>query len=112
MESGRVQVLDAVATLVKKLVNVLATFRRPIIPARNVCTADQLLAVDSVVARVVYVVFVALSPVLEPDDVPLPEGAPTIAAVIPHTVPVNVGDAILAFSARLDIVANNPVAQS
>jgi hypothetical protein len=34
--SGSVQVRDAVAVLVKKLVNVLATFRRPNIPARKV----------------------------------------------------------------------------
>lgn len=47
-----------------------------------------------------------------PEDVPLPEGAHTIAAVIPHTVPVKVGEAIGALSARLLIVANNPVAQS
>ena len=37
---------------------------------------------------------VVWSPVFVPDDVPEPDGAPTIAAVIPETVPVNVGEAI------------------
>jgi len=37
------------------------------------------------------------SPVLVPVDVPDPVGAPTIAALIPLTVPVNVGDANGAF---------------
>ena len=34
---------------------------------------------------------------LVPDEFPDPVGAPTIVAVIPETVPVNVGDAKLAF---------------
>ena len=36
---------------------------------------------------------VVWSPVFVPVDVPEPDGAPTIAAVIPETVPVNVGEA-------------------
>ena len=45
------------------------------------------------------------SPVLEPVEVPLPEGAQTMVAVIPPTVPVNVGEAILAFRFRAVVVA-------
>ena len=41
----------------------------------------------------------ALSPVLEPEEVPEPDGAPTMAAVMPPTVPVNVGEASVAFNA-------------
>lgn len=41
------------------------------------------------------------SPVFVPVDVPEPEGAPTIVAVIPDTVPVNVGLARLAFKFKL-----------
>ena len=40
---------------------------------------------------------VAESPVFVPVLVPLPAGAPTIAAVMPPTLPVNVGAARLAF---------------
>ena len=36
---------------------------------------------------------VVWSPVLVPLEVPEPEGAPTMAAVIPETVPVKVGEA-------------------
>lgn len=64
LESCSVYVLLAVFALVKNDVNVFATLRSPIIQDRNVCTADQVLAVESVVAKVVYVVFVALSPEL------------------------------------------------
>lgn len=100
---------------VKKFVNVLAAFLKLILNNVNqayhpVASLADTSCLDA--ARPEYCVLVALSPVLEPDDVPLPEGAPTIAAVIPHTVPVNVGEAIFAFSARFDIVANNPVDQS
>ena len=45
-------------------------------------------------------------------QVPLHDGAHTIAAVIHQTVPVKVGLFIGAFNARFVIVANNPVAQS
>jgi len=45
------------------------------------------------VANPEYREFTALSPVLVPVEVPEPDGAPTIAAVIPETVPVNVGEA-------------------
>ena len=36
----------------------------------------------------------ALSPVLVPEEVPEPDGAPTILAVMPETVPVKVGELI------------------
>lgn len=58
-----------------------------------------------------HVIFV-WSPVFVLLQVPLHDGAHTIAAVIHATVPVNVGLFIGAFNARFDIVANNPVAQS
>lgn len=79
--SFSVYVLLAVFVFVKNEVNVLATLRSPNIPVRNVCIADQVFAVERVVASVVYVVFVALSPVFVP-----------LTAVVPVTASVGVAE--------------------